>query len=161
MADLYMLCGIPGSGKTTWGRTHSSLCDRYVSRDDIRFYLLKDGEDYFAHEDEVLKLFYERINEALEKGYDVFADATHLTVAARKKFLSNISAKYNKLNIIAFDIPICVALERNDNREGRSFVPRSVIRRMWNQFEMPTYKEGFNKIYRVDKDNKIHIIQEG
>ena len=160
MADLYMLCGIPGSGKTTWGRTHSSLCDRYVSRDDIRFYLLKDGEDYFAHEDEVLKLFYERINEALEKGYDVFADATHLTAAARKKFLSNITAKYNKLNIIAFDIPVYVALERNDNREGRSFVPRSVIRRMWNQFEMPTYKEGFNKIYRVDKDNKIHIVQE-
>lgn len=161
MADLYMLCGIPGSGKTTWGRMHSSLYDRYVSRDDIRFYLLKDGEDYFAHEDEVLKLFYERINEALEKGYDVFADATHLTAAARKKFLSNISAKYNKLNIIAFDIPLCIALERNDNREGRKFVPRSVIRRMWNQFEMPSYKEGFNKIYRVDKDNKIHIIQEG
>ena len=97
-----------GSGKTTWGRTHSSLCDRYVSRDDIRFYLLKDGEDYFAHEDEVLKLFYERINEALEKGSDVFADATHLTAAARKKFLSNISAKYNKLNIIVFDIPLCL-----------------------------------------------------
>lgn len=161
MADLYMLCGIPGSGKTTWGKTHSSLCGRYISRDDIRFYLLKDGEDYFAHEDEVLELFYKRINESLEEGHDTFADATHLTAAARKKFLANISAKYDKLQIIAFDIPLYVALERNESREGRAFVPRGVIRRMWSQYELPTYKEGFDKIYRIDKDNKIHIIQEG
>ena len=110
MADLYMLCGIPGSGKTTWGRTHSSLCDRYIARDDIRFYLLKDGEDYFAHEDEVLKLFYERINDALEKGYDVFADATHLTAAARKKFLSNISATSSQAKIYRFRFSPVAAL---------------------------------------------------
>lgn len=159
-ADLFIMCGIPGSGKSTWRRKHMTPLDRYVSRDEIRFELVDETEEYFSHENEVLEKFYNRINENLKNGYTTFVDATHLTAAARKKLLSNLS-NYNKVNVIAMDVPLCIALERNEERKGtRAYVPRSVIRRMWNSFEMPTYEENFDTIYRVDKDGIVHILKE-
>lgn len=49
-------------------------------------------------------------------------------------------------------------LEHNENRTGRSFVPRSQIRRMWYQFTAPTIDEGFDEIWTY-KDYK-YIIEE-
>ena len=57
---LYVLVGCPGSGKSTWAKKH--LADTYyVSRDEIRFGLLKAGDDYFSHEDEVYEKFIDGI----------------------------------------------------------------------------------------------------
>ena len=56
---VWILCGIPGSGKSTWIRKQiAENGGVHCSRDEIRFSLLKDGEDYFAHENEVVKLWF-------------------------------------------------------------------------------------------------------
>jgi predicted kinase len=39
MSTLYMMVGIPGSGKSTFAKT---LKGKYVSRDEVRFKLLQD-----------------------------------------------------------------------------------------------------------------------
>ena len=53
MKTLYIMCGAPASGKT-WFAKHN-LCNGpgwyYVSRDEVRFSLLKDDEDYFSREE--------------------------------------------------------------------------------------------------------------
>lgn len=41
------------------------------------------------------------------------------------------------------------ALRRNDNRTGREFVPRGVIRRMAAQFEFPDITENFDVVCEV------------
>ena len=66
----YIMSGVPGCGKSTWARKFASENDNvvHISRDEIRFSLLKDGEDYFAHEDDVITIFYAKINEALSAG---------------------------------------------------------------------------------------------
>ena len=58
--NLYLLAGVPGSGKSTWLKQHAPDNSIIISRDQIRFSLLQDGEDYFAHESEV---FFEFINQ--------------------------------------------------------------------------------------------------
>ena len=47
--------------------------------------------------------------------------------------------------------------ERNALREGRECVPESAIRRMYSQFEEPSFEEGFETIYTVDAFGGIEI----
>ena len=59
---LIIMSGAPGCGKSTYARKY---CEEHkdtviVSRDAIRFSLLKDGEHYFSKEIEVLRLFYNK-----------------------------------------------------------------------------------------------------
>ena len=74
MSTLYVLIGLPGSGKSTFiAELYPKLaCAAYVSRDNIRFSLVKENEPYFSKEQEVKKLFIESINELLEDGCYTF-----------------------------------------------------------------------------------------
>ena len=104
MSILYMLCGPSGCGKTTWARKytedHANEDIRYVSRDEIRFSMLKEGEDYFAHEKEVFKRFVDTIRLNLISGFDVIADATHLNAFSRRKLTQAIDMYFTDYQII-------------------------------------------------------------
>ena len=135
---LIILCGIPGSGKSTWA--HENLCDgdAYVSRDEVRFSIISDDEDYFAHETQVFNKFITKIEEHLKKEGRVFADATHINWASRRKLLERIHNKENiNIGVYVFATPLNVCLERNEHRNGRAQVPKSVIKRMFFQFQEP------------------------
>ena len=150
-----IMCGIPGSGKSTfceeYKRVHPYL--KVISRDEIRFFLLKEGDNYFDKEDEVLEKFYSDIRKALEDGFDVIADATHITVKARAATLNAVKDVIKQHNIITKvfwkDIDLATALERNEAREGLAKVPRGVIRRMFYQMEGPSSTEGFDNIILI------------
>ena len=77
-----MLCGVPGSGKSTWAREQVVKLDGkgiIISRDVIRFSMLGDNDAYFAHEDEVFDEFIKEIQEAIndQEHTSIFIDATH------------------------------------------------------------------------------------
>lgn len=143
---LYILCGVPGSGKSTWA--YKFINDqyediRYVSRDSIRFHMLKDGEGYFSHEKEVFKKFVGTITATLVDGFDVIADATHLNRASRAKLLHAIT-----MNSVDFDticvclmVPKSVCLRQNAQRSGRERVPDEDLVEMYHRFEKPTLYE--------------------
>lgn len=158
--NLWVLCGIPGSGKSTW-------CEKAVkkpgavrvSRDVIRFAMLEDDEDYFAHEDDVFREFIRIINEHLwnDDVTDVFVDATHLNENSRNKLLRNIDLKNVSLNAINFIVDLDLAWQRNKLREGRSVVPFTVIRNMFNSYR-PARK---GEKYDYDKVIDIKVTKEG
>lgn len=136
--NLVMLAGIPGSGKSTWLRTHLGDGDAYVSRDEVRFSIIGDNEDYFSHETEVFDKFVAEIEAKLKEGKRVFADATHINWASRRKLLERIHDKENiDIDIYTFATPLEVCLERNEQREGRARVPKSVVKRMFFQSNEP------------------------
>ena len=130
---LYISAGIPGSGKTTFLNKIAGENEVVVSRDNIRFSLLKDGEDYFSHEDEVFDIFVKEISKNIKAGKNVYADATHLTPASQLKLLGCV-LQYSSpaaIHYIHFDVPIDICLARNELRKGtKAYVPRSVIRKM-------------------------------
>ena len=143
MNKLIIMCGAPGCGKTTWAKKYCEVHPNtlHVSRDAIRFSLLKEDEYYFSHETEVLETFYNNIANGLREGKDVIADATHLTRKARITCIDNIKKKLNKfpyrIEIIFIQPPLHICILRNDKRTGRAFVPHSSIRRMWMCMEDP------------------------
>ena len=158
MAILYILCGPSGSGKSTWARNFILESDRlgndvrYVSRDEIRYSLLKDGEDYFSHEKEVFKRFADTLRHTLIDGFDVIADATHLNEFSRRKLTQAIDMYYDNYEIIyvVFNVDADTCVERNKHRDGRANVPENVIRNMCRDFRAPT----------LDEDSRIIEIQE-
>lgn len=149
MATLYMMMGAPGSGKSSWVEAHlNPLQATWVSRDAIRFTMVKEEEEYFSKEKEVFAEYVRRINALLEDDYNVIADATHLTAASRNKLISKISAPNVSLCAVWINTPLETCIERNENRKGtRSYVPVDVIQKMYKYFEKPTTEEGFNSIY--------------
>jgi len=166
---LWMMCGCPGSGKT-WFAKHKLMNGtgwRYISRDEIRFSIIKNEEDYFSHEKEVYAEFLKQINSALEgEGiFNVVADATHLDGRSRLKlinYLNDVRHGLKDINII----PVVVqteleeAFRNNDQREGRSVVPHSVIRRMNMQFVDPKEDDfKYTAIMYVD-NSRHHYIEK-
>lgn len=161
MNTLHILMGTPGSGKSTWIRNHLDEHTVWISRDDVRFSMVAEDEEYFSKEKQVFKEFIRRIDNALENGYDVFADATHLNKASRNKLLRAVNHKLAlNVDVIWIKTPLSECIYRNDNRKGtRSFVPRSVIRRMFYQIEKPEFEEGFDTIYIVEDNQPIQILK--
>ena len=144
MADLMIMIGIPGAGKSTWCKENiKSPMQKYVSRDEIRFSLLKEEDEYFSKENEVCQIFYDTITKYLKEGYSVVADATHLNAASRKKLINNIEG-YDKVFGMYIDTPLQKCLENNEKRQGtKSYVPKSAIRRMASQLSFPGADEDY------------------
>lgn len=155
MANIYLMCGVPGSGKSTFLKNNiKSNNSVIISRDKIRFSIVKPDEEYFSHENEVLTIFWNEINKALAENKNVFIDQTSLTPKARKWLLQHVTG-YTYANLIWIDEDLNTCLERNELRQGtRAYVPRNVIHRMYNQFIEPSLNEGFNCIYKYNSKNK-------
>ena len=134
---LWIMCGAPGSGKS-WFAKNKLAKNRdwdYISRDEVRFSMIKDDEEYFSHETAVFNAFVGKITFALLYGNDnVIADATHLNWGSRRKLLKAINKYYSveELDIIPVVIEAKLEdiLERNKLRDGRARVPEGTIRRM-------------------------------
>ena len=138
---VWLLSGIPGSGKSTWVRKQiAENGGVHCSRDEIRFSLLKDDEEYFAHEDEVVALWLEKVNNAINNPEveNIYIDATHLTEKSRAKVLNELPKGDYFITTVFFDVPLEVCIERNNNRSGRAFVPPSVIRKMYASYDKNT-----------------------
>lgn len=159
---LYVSCGVPGSGKSTFLKEMKDENEIIISRDEIRFSILKPGEDYFAHEHEVYQKFLREITNNIRNGYNVYADATHLNEKSRHSLLSQLYYRgcyASEINAIYFDVPLETCLERNKNRLGTpAYVPPGQIKRMAQQFVPPQKYEGFNNIWSVNEEGDVKLI---
>lgn len=137
--NLFLMCGAPGSGKSTWLKNQK---DAYViSRDAVRFSMLNDNQDYFANEKQVFNTFVRYIQESIdndETPENIYCDATHITKASRDKLLRALDlTNVKNVTVVVVRPSLEETLKRNELRTGRARVPRSVVRRMWWQFERP------------------------
>lgn len=164
MSKLYLMCGIPGSGKSTFIMNHIEEDSQvWISRDAIRYELVKPDEPYFSKETLVFNTFVDMICKALDDDYEVFADATHLNPASRRKLLNRIPKHlYDELAIIWVKVDPSVAVAQNEKRKGtRAYVPPKEIKKMHYSFSVPTFDEGFDEIIIVEQNEPIKICKKG
>ncbi|MBC7262777.1 MAG: AAA family ATPase [Chloroflexi bacterium] len=130
---LYLTVGVPGSGKTTW--VQQSLPGvRRISMDDQRELLLGSRSDQSLNP-EVFRACSYRLHEALARNETVIWDAQSHTLAQRRNVLRAARGHHATVIIIHFDVPLCVALERNRMREFA--VPDEVIIRSYRRLLEP------------------------
>lgn len=142
MKTLVIMCGIPGSGKSTVAKSLAEREDyKLISRDEIRFSMVKEDEDYFSKEKEVIKEYFRQIREALRDPdvSGVIADSTNLTTKARETLIRGVQPpKDTIIRACVMDTPLEECLARNAKREGRLCVPETAIRNMYKGFVDPS-----------------------
>lgn len=150
MGTMYLMCGAPGCGKSYYIKTHLKEGEKIISRDEIRFSILKDKDKYFSKEKEVYNEFLRRINAEIAAGSDFYVDQTSLNTGARAKLLNRLNKKPTKLIAIYIDRPLERILFQNAQRTGRALVPEDAVINMYNSIEKPTKAEGFDEIWEVE-----------
>ena len=152
-----MLVGLPGSGKTEFGKSLNSDFVIYSS-DAIRNEMF-GNEEIQEKNKEVFAELHKRVKKGLIDGKSVVYDATNISSKRRRAFLSEISnIDCSKVCIvIATTIEKCK--ESNNGRDRK--VPEYVIDRMYYNFEFPGYFEGWDNIllyYRKDDNYKDYSL---
>lgn len=145
--NLFLLVGIPGSGKSYYcnKKVVENKNAIHISRDKIRFSMLKEGQDYFAQETKVFECFTEQVQKAIDSTEytDIYVDATHLNPKGREKILDCLNLSDVNIIPVVFHTSLATCISRNNNREGLAKVPSSVIRRMYFSLKDPTLDEKY------------------
>lgn len=144
---LIILCGIPGSGKTTYAEKNCYAF--HLSSDAIRKELYGD-ENTQGNPAEVFALMQDRAIEALNNGYDVIYDATNITRKDRASIIAKCP-KFVKIECHIVWAPIEMCIERDAARERT--VGKEVIDRMLKRFQAPYYDEGIDEIKVILPEN--------
>lgn len=137
---LYILCGPAACGKSTYAATLNAVV---VSSDKVREELFGDT-GIQKDNDRVFEIVNQRVEEALALGRDVVYDATNIKSYIRKNIINQFDARFVA---IWFDVSKEECLKRNAKRSRH--VPKSVVDKMFNRFEIPRYEEGFDVIIKI------------
>ena len=132
------MCGISGSGKSTYISTHHKD-DVIISLDTLRELMNGNREDQITNRGQILQLAKEKLKEGLRAKKNIVLDATHIRKDLRGMFI-DICHAYNALTIIkCFIVSDKLLRERNNKR--KTPVPDFVIDKQIKSYEYPTRDE--------------------
>lgn len=153
MSKVYVLVGVPGSGKSTWIRDQDwALGLTIVSTDAfVEDYARAQGKTYNQVFKEYMPtavdLMTEQVVFAREHNHSIIWDQTSTTIKSRlKKF--RMLPDYEHIAVV-FRTPEAEELARRlAGREGKS-IPDHVMRSMIAGWEEPTKEEGYAEIWNA------------
>lgn len=149
---LILLCGIPGSGKTTYAEKMKNSYTYHLSSDAIRKELYGD-ENIQGNPSDVFALMQDRAIMLLNNGFDVIYDATNITRKDRASIITKCP-RFAQIECHIIWAPIETCIERDAARKRT--VGKEVIDRMLKRFQPVFYDEGINEIKVIlpDEFNK-------
>ena len=142
-ARIYVMCGLPRSGKNTWIDDHKA--DKVVVEAGQLRYLVygqrfwDEGEALmWSVHDVVLRMLLQQGN------LDIIINECNVTVKRRARFIS-IANEYG-YEAICVHVPTSrqECIDRAQKLDDPRIIP--VIQRMFNEFQKPTLEEGFSGI---------------
>lgn len=164
MKKMIILVGIAGAGKSYWLETHKEYfakTNSIISRDEVRFSLVKEDEPYFSKEPEVYQKFIDQIKVSLSINEETYVDATHINERSRAKLFRSLGKALKDVEVIAvvIKVPLETALYQNNTRVGRKRVPEGQIKRMYSEFSTPSFEEGFDRILIYDNRTNMPVVE--
>jgi predicted kinase len=157
MTTLYMLIGVPGSGKSTWLNRQSLNTAQVLSTDD---YIQARATELNSTYSEVFDQFIKPATAQLELDLEsalaaekvIYWDQTNTTVKSRAAKLRKIPSDYRKVAVY-FATPEALVFQRLEARGTATgkWIPSSVVRSMIQTLEQPTLSEGFDEIRTLNE----------
>jgi predicted kinase len=157
MPKCYQLIGVPGSGKSTWYRNQDWLGEdkkdhKYVSTDQhVEGYAKDQGKTYSEVFEEYMPTAVQQmtinVNLAAAQGLDIVWDQTSTTVKSRAKKFAMLP-DYEHIAVV-FATPNPDELTRRLASRPGKVIPYHVIMNMLQNWEEPTFNEGFKDIWRI------------
>ena len=145
-AELVVLCGLAGSGTSTWRREHLAATHVVVSKDLMRSRSGKEARQQ------------REIRAALGAGRAVVVDNTNLTREVRAALLALAREFGVPARAVVVHVPVELALERNAQREGPARVPDGIVRQMAALWEEPVVDEGFDSVEFVEQEPAVEVM---
>jgi len=153
MPVLYMLVGVPASGKSTWVKKHQNSNTLVASSDD---FIEKQAERLGSTYNDVFNDYVkagnthaiETARKAFSDKMDLIWDQTNLTKNGRRNKLKMVPKDYKKIAVF-FSIPhMDVLKKRLASRPGKN-IPDYVMNSMIKTIEKPSKDEGFDDVITV------------
>jgi predicted kinase len=161
MLNIYILCGLPGSGKSTWARKKveedSENKTIIINKDSIREMLFGIYKYLPEAENLVSMITHISIWEAIDRNYNIIVDECHMSAQKRKHLFVNFNNRDDlKITLVYFT-------ENENNLSYRMLDPRGLSEEKWadvidgmkENFEVPTQDELGSKVELITVDS-IH-----
>ncbi len=172
---LFVLVGLPFSGKTTWAEKYSSDSKEIISRDEIlnsinrdtalRQYLFLEAKKIIepvskiyltkeqnAWNDAVTSEYVKQITEKIRNSISdvVIVDGTHLSLESRKFIAEDYGRK--KIAVVFETLKeVCIERWKNGIVTGvRSTITEDLIQKMDNLRIFPEKDEGFDEVLLIE-----------
>lgn len=141
MSKLIILCGVPGSGKSTKAAKLEKGGFFRLSADAIRGELYGD-ENVQGDQYQIFGILYKRFSEALKAGKDIVIDNTNINRKARARYVREGRDKNYDIFLWLMPMDVERAIAQNNARER--VVPEDVIRKRFISLKanLPTKEEG-------------------
>ena len=148
---LYMLIGVPGSGKSTWIANQDWTKDIPIVSSDkfIDEHAAKEGKTYnevFADYVKIAtRLMDNQVLICKANNTDIIWDQTNTSVKSRKAKLDKLEG-YEKIAVV-FRTPEKEELDKRLAQRVGKHIPANVMESMIANLQEPTEEEGFNEIW--------------
>jgi predicted kinase len=136
-AELVILIGLPGAGKSTFARQRFAESHVSVSLDDLR------------RSRQPRRRQGELIHQALRAGHSVVVDNTNVGVKERAELIAAARAHGARVRVYLFTATSRECVARNRGREGAARVPDIAIFAAAQRLVRPAFDEGFDELYLV------------
>jgi len=156
--EIVLVCGLPGSGKSHFARTHFLQSGRKrINRKELRRLIFemsnfgrKWTEKDFELSDEFLVKHVEReiVEHLLQNHHKLLIDNTSISRESRKGYLAVAHRMGKSIGAIFLDTPVRRCIERNRGREDA--LPEMVISQLMAEKELPEISEGYRDVLVID-----------
>lgn len=136
--------GIQASGKSTF--YHRTLAGEYVH---INLDTL-----HTRNRERLL------LEECFREGRSFVVDNTNPAVADREKYISAAKKCGYEIEGYFFQSVIVDCMARNRLRDGKACVPDKAVACTSNRLEMPSYQEGFDRLYFVRIEQGEFVVEQ-
>lgn len=144
MTSLIILCGIPGSGKTT-------ISEQLSVQYNAKLYHYDEFVKQFTYADKgkTHSYLYKTVASDLLNNHNVVIDDLHTRLEWRRELLDALKDVSCTKILVVVNTPLEECLRRNAKRSGSARLPDSIIEHLHKTYEPPTIDEGWDEIMHV------------